>query len=92
MCGAGQASLAATQASLEEEQSAHRASQQTLDSVRRDMAAAEAAAEEVTERLNADVAKLEVPLSPRQPILSLHYAPSTYVPKDCSCIKALLGD
>lgn len=55
-----QAALAANQDALEGERAAHRSAQQALGSVRRDMAAAEAAAEEVTERLNADVASLEV--------------------------------
>jgi len=59
-----QASLAASQEALAAERSALAASQATLEAVRRDMLAAEAAAEEVTERLNSDIAKLEVPCTP----------------------------
>lgn len=60
LCSVVQERLTSTGAQLDGERKAHEGTRGDLEAVRGDMAAAEAAAEEVTERLNADIGRLEV--------------------------------
>ena len=67
-----QAALAACQAELRAEREARSRGQRELGALKDSAAAAEAASEEVTERLNADVARLEVRLFARRPVRASH--------------------